>query len=198
MSVIFLNGCTSSGKSSLARELQKRLTVPHLRLGIDDAFAMLPLHLHNNPEGFFFDKDSEGEVRLNFGAFGLATLKAHHRSAAAIAHSSVGLVLDEVILTPDLRADWMSVLAGCDVLFVGMHCELAELERREIARGDRIRGQARGQFNIVHKGMAYDVEVDTTDMSPAAAAEVILEAYRQKRSGGALSKMISQTRQHSG
>jgi len=180
MSIIFLNGCTSSGKTSLARELQKHLTKPHLRLGIDDAFEMLPLHLHDHRDGFFFDKDADGNVRLNFGEFGLATLKAHHRSAVAIAESGVSLILDEVIINAVLRDDWMSVLSGNDVLFVGVHCDLAELERREIARGDRVHGQARGQYGIVHKSMVYDVEVDTSILSTHDAARKIIEVYEKQ------------------
>ncbi len=81
--MIFLNGCTSAGKTSVARALQAVLDPPHLRLGIDDAFAMLPLKLHNHPDGFFFDTDARGELRLNHGATGFAVLKAHARMADA-------------------------------------------------------------------------------------------------------------------
>ena len=60
MGMIFLNGCTSAGKTSVARALQAQLAVPHLRYGIDDAFAMLPQRLHNHPDGFSFDRDERG------------------------------------------------------------------------------------------------------------------------------------------
>lgn len=175
MSVIFLNDCTSSGKSSIAKCLQDRLPTPHLLTGIDDAFAMLPARYHNNPDGFFFDRDTDNLVRLNFGPFGLATLKAHHRAAAAIARSGVDLILDEVIQTPELRLDWLDVLQGLDVFFVGVHCDLDELERRELARGDRLPGQARGQLGIVHVGMAYDLEIDTTQTNPTDLADQIIQ-----------------------
>jgi len=144
--------------------------------GIDDAFAMLPPQLHNHPDGFFFDRDERNLVRLNFGAFGLATLKAHHRAAAAMAGSGVDLILDEVILSRELLEDWRGALVGIDVFWIGVHCDLAELERREIARGDRIHGQARGQFDRVHQLVEYDLEVDTTGKSPALCASEILHA----------------------
>lgn len=178
MGIIFLNGCTSAGKSSIARALQEALRPPHLLTGIDDAFDMLPPHLHNHPHGFFFDRDERGLVRLNFGPFGLATLKAHHRSAAAIARSGLNLILDEVVLSQELLGDWQTVLEGVEVLWVGVHCDLAELERREIARGDRLPGQARRQFSLVHKGITYDVEVDTTQFEPSVCAQQILSAMR--------------------
>ena len=175
MSVLFLNGCTSAGKSSIAQALQARLPTPWLCTGIDDAFAMLPQHFHNHPDGFFFDRTEHNLVRLNFGAFGLATLKAHARSAAAIAKGGVDLILDEVVLRQDLRNDWLEVLDAVDVLWVGVHCDLQELERREVARGDRIHGQARGQFDLVHQGFDYDVEVDTTETPPDLSAQTIID-----------------------
>lgn len=173
---MFLNGCTSAGKSSIARSLQKQAATPHLLTGIDDAFAMLPPHCHNHPDGFYFDRDERNLVRLNFGAFGLATLKAHHRAAAAIARSGVDLILDEVILSEALFEDWKDALTGISVFWVGVHCDLHELERREIERGDRVHGQARGQFDRVHLFTAYDFEVDTTKLSPEKCASEILHA----------------------
>ena len=180
MTVIFLNGCTSAGKSSIARSLQDQMRSPYLLTGIDDAFAMLPPHLHNNPDGFFFDRDDQGHVRLNFGTFGLAALKSHHRACAAIAHSGVDLILDEVVLSNELVKDWRTVLDGIPVFWVGVHCDLEELERREIARGDRLHGQARGQFDLVHRYMDYDFEVDTSNTSPSICADQIMDALSTK------------------
>lgn len=181
MAVIFLNGCTSAGKTSIAQALQEILDPAHLRTGIDDAFAMFPHKLHNHPDGFFFDRDARGEIRLNHGAVGLALLQAHSRMAAALAMRSSGLILDEVVLEAVLREDWQEALAECNVFMVGVHCALPELERRERERGDRLIGQARGQFDLVYVGMSYDLEVDTTSATPTTVAAQIAEAYDRWR-----------------
>lgn len=194
MSVVFLNGCTSAGKSSIAKAVQAQLDRPFLRTGIDDAFAMLPAHLHNHPDGFFFDWNQSGLVRLNFGAFGLATLKSHIHAAAAIAQRGVDLILDEVILTADLRDAWVEHLNGLDVMLVGVRCDLQELERREIERGDRVIGQARGQYDIVHADMCYDIEIDTTRIATGDAAASIVEAFYQNRHGQALKQLAKRLR----
>jgi chloramphenicol 3-O phosphotransferase len=173
MALILLNGTTSSGKTSIARALQDQLVRPYCVTGIDDVFAMLPGRLHNNPDGFLFDRDERDLVRLNFGQIGLACLKAHHRSVAAMARSGIDLICDEVILNEELRRDWHEVLSCIETAFVGVHCSLDELERREFERGDRVIGQARGQFNIVHLGMRYDIEVNTTKKPPAMLARDI-------------------------
>lgn len=189
MSVIFLNGCTSAGKSSIARMLQDLLDRPFLRTGIDDAFSMLPAGLHNHKDGVFFDSAQAGAVRLRYGAFGLATLHAHIQASAAIARSGVDLILDEVILTAELREAWVKHLVGLDVMLVGVRCQLQELERREIERGDRIIGQARGQYGEVHADMFYDLEIDTTNMTIGDAAISISEAFSLNAHGTALERL---------
>jgi chloramphenicol 3-O phosphotransferase len=46
----------------------------------------------------------------------------------------------------------------------------------EAARPDRVRGMAVSQAVVVHAGVAYDVEVDTTDGSAVACARRIAVA----------------------
>jgi chloramphenicol 3-O phosphotransferase len=190
MTIIFLNGCTSSGKSSLAKALQETLPGLWLVSGIDQAIGMAPLRLHHHPDGFFFDADADGHVRLNFGGEGQALLAAHRRAAVALAQDGVNLILDEVLATPDMRWLWLEALEGCDVWFVGVHCELDELERREVARGDRRIGQARGQFGKVHEGMVYDIELDTTEGPIAVAARQITSRLNQRMPSTALKIML--------
>lgn len=175
MTVIFLNGCTSAGKSSIAVALQDRLKAPYLRTGIDDAFRMIPARCHDSPAGFWFDRDARGLVRLNLGELGWATMRAYHQAVGAMLAAGIDLILDEVLIEPALWTSWSAVLAGYDVRLVGVHCDLAELERREVARGDRVIGQARGQIDLVHAGIDYDLEIDTTAITPAAAAAAIAD-----------------------
>lgn len=141
---------------------------------------MLPPQLHNNPDGFFFDTDLLGDVRLNYGSVGLKMLKAHARVARTIVDHGLDLILDEVLIDDDIKRDWATVLADTDVFMVGVHCALPELERRERERGDRLIGQARGQFTRVHTGMRYDLEIDTTQTLPFESAAKIVLAFRDR------------------
>jgi len=45
-------------------------------------------------------------------------------------------------------------------------------------RGDRMIGLARWQYNLVHKGKRYDLEVDTSSTTPMECAALIKEALR--------------------
>ncbi|HRL14697.1 MAG TPA: hypothetical protein PKX07_22635, partial [Aggregatilineales bacterium] len=55
----------------------------------------------------------------------------------------------------------------------GIRCPLAVLEQRERDRKDRTLGQARAQFDVIHAGKTYDVEVDTSQADAAACAAQI-------------------------
>jgi hypothetical protein len=44
---------------------------------------------------------------------------------------------------------------------------------RELARGDRIAGMAASQAEVVHEGVKYDVEVDTTHAEAIDCARTI-------------------------
>jgi chloramphenicol 3-O phosphotransferase len=173
VTIIFLNGCTSAGKTSLARTLQRRLPGIWLHTGIDAGLAMLGAGFFGHRDGYWFDTDAQGLVRLNFGAAARTALAAYRRGAAAMAAAGADLIIDEVLLEPEFVADWHAVLPDVPLLMVGVHCALDEVERREVARGDRVIGQARGQFGRVHALLAYDVEVDTGADSLAACADSI-------------------------
>ena len=176
MTVIFINGCTSAGKSGLARALQVSLPGLWLATGIDHAIATAPPRLHHNPDGFWFDHDEEGLVRLSFGADGLALLAAHRRAVAAMCADGTGVILDEVLVFPGMLDSWLDALIGHEVWMVGIFCDLPELERREVARGDRRIGQARGQFAKVHIGVQYDIELDSTTRSAETLAQQVIES----------------------
>jgi chloramphenicol 3-O phosphotransferase len=57
---------------------------------------------------------------------------------------------------------------------VAVDVALETTQQRERDRGDRVIGTAAAQFDVVHSFATYDVRVDTGELSPDAAADVIL------------------------
>ncbi|MFY1675919.1 MULTISPECIES: chloramphenicol phosphotransferase CPT family protein [unclassified Streptomyces] len=159
--IIFLNGTSSSGKSSIARELLDILDDGvFFHLAVDDFNAMRtrrPL--------------AAGELDAALRR----TRMGFHRSVAAMAEVGNDIVLDHVLSEPWRLLDCLTVLRPDDVLFVGVHCPLAELTRREEARGDRPAGLAARQFDLVHRHGDYDLECDTGDSDPRECARRIAE-----------------------
>jgi chloramphenicol 3-O phosphotransferase len=103
------------------------------------------------------------------------TRAGFHRAIAGMAQAGNDLVVDHVLSEPWRLQDCLEVLRGLDVVFVGVHCPLEELERRERVRGDRTPGQAAAQFSRVHQHGRYDFECDTGTSSPRECALAIKE-----------------------
>jgi chloramphenicol 3-O phosphotransferase len=159
--IIFLNGPSSSGKSSIARELLQILDgAPYFHLAVDGINAM---RARREVAPGALD-DVLRRTRMGF-----------HRAVAGMAAAGNDLVVDHVLSEPWRLADCLDVLRGFDVFFVGVHCPLPELERRERARGDRPAGLAAYQYERVHAHGLYDVACDSGAASPRACAELIKE-----------------------
>jgi chloramphenicol 3-O phosphotransferase len=60
-----------------------------------------------------------------------------------------------------------------EVLWVGVRCDGKVAAGREIARGDRVTGMAASQADLVHQGVVYDLQVDTTHTEALECAQVI-------------------------
>lgn len=168
--VIVLNGGSSSGKSSIARALQAKLARPWLHLGVDTLIQVAPERLWQSADGLVVTESGEIIVGPGF-----RTLEAAwDRGLAAMAHAGAGLILEQVFLAGGAaQRKWQATLEGLRVLWVGVRCDAATAAAREAARGDRLPGMAAVQAEIVHQGVAYDLEVDTARLPTAACAERI-------------------------
>ncbi|QIS10863.1 chloramphenicol phosphotransferase CPT family protein [Nocardia arthritidis] len=185
--VIFLNGTSSAGKTTLAKAIQDESDIPFVYWGIDTLFGLVPPNWgggRDGPlsrDGFWYDRtgrDADGHplVVIRYGPVGRRMLRSACAAAAEFARGGNHLVIDEMLLTPDLLPMWMDALTGLDVQLVGVTCPLAIAEERELARGNEI-GLARGHLRTVHDhGYTYDTIVDTTTGTPAELARAVLRA----------------------
>jgi len=177
--VIILNGTSSSGKSTLTRALQARLDGAWLGVGIDTVVFALPKRYLDQPlwsEVFRYVPAEPGAVapfRIEAGVLGHRVVDGLHAMVASLADAGLPVIVDHVLLEPGWLPDLASRLARHEVLFVGVICPLATVVEREQARRDRTIGQAAAQIDVVHRAGGYDLEVDTSVLDPAAAAEVI-------------------------
>ena len=73
---------------------------------------------------------------------------------------------------------WKNALGPLQVLWVGVRCDATVAAGRELARGDRIVGMAASQEELVHLGVVYDLQVDTTHTEALECAEVIAARLR--------------------
>lgn len=168
--MILLNGGSSSGKSSIARCLQDILPLPWLALSVDDFVDALPEAMRSCDEGIEFADDGAVNVGDQFRKLEVAWMAG----VATMAREGAPVVMDDVFLGgADSQRRWREALDGLDVLWVGVRCDGAEAARRERARGDRTTGMAEQQAELVHRGVGYDLEVDSTHLSARECAETI-------------------------
>ena len=146
-----------------------------------DVFAeMLPARLFGHPDGMVFETvQDEGKplVIIRTGPAMVRTMRGMRRAVAAMAAEGNHLVVDDVMLGEGEAQDYRALLSAFDMRMVGLFAPLDVLEERERARRDREIGLARWQYDRVHRGVTYDLELETTASTPLANAERVLRAF---------------------
>jgi chloramphenicol 3-O phosphotransferase len=174
--VVVLNGGSSSGKTGIARRLQKDLGGSWLVLGVDLFLWMLPSRLFDDPAGL-----AVTDGFISRGDEFMRIYVAFQRATAALAESGVDIVIDDVLLDGARdQESWMAALKGLDVCWVGVRCDAELAEQRAAQRGDRITGAARVQAQSVHEGVWYDLEVDTGVLDGEQSARLVADHLRAR------------------
>ncbi|WP_406686626.1 chloramphenicol phosphotransferase CPT family protein [Rossellomorea vietnamensis] len=171
--IIILNGGSSSGKTTLAKCLQHSFSEPWLRFSIDDLIESMPDAMLKKDSGMKFGEDGSVSPGAEFRELESAWM----HGIGEMARRGARIIIDDVFLSGlEGRQKWETALEGLQVLWIGVYCDPAIAAAREKERGDRIEGMAVSQATIVHKGMNYDVTVDTSKSS----AEECIQLIKQK------------------
>jgi chloramphenicol 3-O phosphotransferase len=174
--VIVLNGGSSSGKSSIARCLQEVLSQPWLTIGTDDFVDALPPAMHSG-DGIEIADDGGVQVGPEFRRLEMAWTAG----VVAMVRAGAQVIVDEVFLGgPASQRRWLDALGDVETLWVGVRCDPEIAAGREAVRGDRVAGMAAAQAALVHDGVTYDIEVDTTHDEPLTCAYAIAAVVERK------------------
>ncbi len=145
--VIFLNGTSSSGKTTLARALQEAL----------------PRGLSSSVRRPICQSAAGGRSLNDQAALAPVVHRLSSRAstphAAAVALAGNNIIVDHVLQDTSWVASCVRAFRGIETLFIAVRCPLDELERRENERGDRIKGLARSQYDGIHSCGIYDLEL---------------------------------------
>lgn len=168
--VIVLNGGSSSGKSGIVRCLQAVLREPWLAAGVDSLIEAMPASMQTSDAGIEFAADGRVSVGSQFRELEAAWMEG----VAAMARAGARVIVDDVFLGGAKSQErWQKVFGGLDVLWIGVRCESTVAAGREVARGNRVQGMAASQAEMVHRGVVYDLEVDTTHIESLECARAI-------------------------
>ncbi|MBU0456089.1 MAG: hypothetical protein ABIH77_04130 [Pseudomonadota bacterium] len=186
--IFFINGPSSAGKSSIAAAMQAQYSKPLLVVGIDMFLSMMPkqylLDGEKANEGFQFvsKKDAEGNdvTQVIAGEYGQKVCDMAPNVIRTMAKAGFDIVVDEVLLGDESLKRYVQELHQYPVCFIGIYCELEEIEKREKSRGNRHLGLGRDQMNRVHgPTRIYDVKIDATNLLPDNVAKRIIEFVRE-------------------
>ena len=147
--IIYLNGVSSAGKTTLAKALQHKLATPYYSLSED-------IFINMTPEKFINDDSEENEQAWSNAIFGM------YHTAKMYSDLGMNTIMDTVLDDSLFLDKTVELLHNYPVLSVHVICPLEELQRREKERGDREIGLAEFQLPILYPlDNTYDVTVDT-------------------------------------
>lgn len=158
--IIWLNGYSSTGKTTLVKALQKELPSPYFCIA-QDIFTDI---ISPWCEGDFNGIESQ---QLWYDS-----IECMYQTIRLYSDLGKNVIIDHVIINQDDGKEQqyfneaMQLLKGYPLSLVKVNCSLEELIRREIQRGDREIGNAEWQYNKgLYPQKGYTCEVDTSQDS---------------------------------
>ncbi|TCR93445.1 AAA family ATPase [Rhizobium sp. BK376] len=186
--IIILNGAPRSGKSTIARTIQERFEGPWMNLGVDTYVRHITPERYRPGIGL-----RPGGERPDLEELVPLFYAALYESIAI--HSGFGLNVVADFGHHDAYSQPLGILIDCarrladfPVLFVGVHCPVETImERRRAPAAERI-----GEYltvsatepppaavlrwqEQVHIPGIYDLEIDTSVLTPAECVQMIRE-----------------------
>ena len=161
--IIFLNGVTSSGKTSIVDALQER----------DEAFFYV---LAND---LFQETIGEKYLRENYWKYLSEAILLMYHTAKLYSDMGKNVILDGILVEQEAikphYAQLMEILKDNPLDLIEVSCPLEICRQRNIARGDRYETQSEEQAAMMAEGIRYRMTVHTERYSPAECAEQIIE-----------------------
>jgi chloramphenicol 3-O phosphotransferase len=184
--IVILNGAPRSGKSSIVSVIQETFDGPWMNLGVDTFVRHVTPQRYRPGIGL-----RPGGERPDLEPFVQVFYAAMYESIAAHSRLGLNVVVDvghhDAYAQPrHILGDCARRLEGLPALFVGVRCPIdVVMERRNAGQAGREGQYATGTpahpipppvalwQREVHIPGIYDLEVDTSVLSPAECAEAI-------------------------
>ena len=160
--IIFLNGVTSSGKTSIVEALQNRA---------DCYFYVVANDLFEQMIGDRFLREDY------WGHLSRVIILMYHTAKlySDMGHNVLidGILVERPEIAPHYR-QLADILADNPLSIVEVACPLETCRERNIARGDRYESQSQEQAEIMARDIRYAMTVHTDQNTPEECAEAIL------------------------
>lgn len=161
--IIFLNGVTSSGKTSIVEALQER----------DDVFFYVVAN------DLFQEMVGEKFLRENYWKYLSEVIIMMYHTAKLYSDMGKNVLIDGILVEKEeIRPHYeklKEILKDNPLDIVEVYCPMEICRERNIARGDRFESQSQEQFELMAENIKYSMRVNTSTMSSVECAREIMQ-----------------------
>lgn len=161
--IIFLNGVTSAGKTSIVEEIQNR----------DDIFFYVVAN------DLFQEMVGDKYLNENYWGYLSEVIIMMYHTAKLYSDMGKNVLIDGILVErQEIKPHYQQLL---DIMkdnpldIVEVYCPLDICRQRNIARGDRYETQSEEQHILMAKSIKYSLKVDTNLHSSEECADIIIK-----------------------
>lgn len=161
--IVFLNGVTSSGKTSIVEALQRRRE----------------MFFHVVANDLFQEMVGDEYLQEDYWKYLSEAIIMMYHAARTFSDLGKNILIDGILVEqPEIRPHYKKlkeIFDGYPLEIVELQCPLEICRERNIARGDRYETQSEEQAAIMAEGIEYNLRLDTSCHTPDACADIILK-----------------------
>ena len=161
--IIFLNGVTSSGKTSIVDALQARRDVFFYVVAND----------------LFQEMVGEQYLEEDYWKYLSEVIIMMYHTAKLYSDMGKNVLIDGILVErEEIKPHYgqlMEIIKDNPLDIVEVYCPLEICRQRNIERGDRYESQSEEQAELMSKDIKYSLQVDTSMYSPEECAEQIVK-----------------------
>jgi chloramphenicol 3-O phosphotransferase len=199
--IILLHGISSAGKSTAARQLQELLNEPYLYFDPDISPAPAKIFKEGSQEGVTFEPlEINGEKMLvvKTGSYIKKLGMAATQMYALFADLGFNIILNfafggaDQTLAEEFLKKYIKELHNYNIYFINLTVSPEVAAQRELARGGLYKGLAAGQRYSMLKSLkpdSYDLEIDTTELTPEQIAQEIVAFMKSHKNPDAFKRL---------
>lgn len=160
--IIFLNGVTSAGKTSIVEALQRRKDVFFYVVAND----------------LFEEMVGEDYLQENYWGYLSEVIIMMYHTARMFSDMGKNVLIDGILVErEEIKPHYqqlLEILKDNPLDIVEVYCPLDICRQRNIMRENRYEMQSQEQYNLMAQDIKYSIKVDTSIYSPEQCAEIII------------------------
>ena len=161
--IIFLNGVTSAGKTSIVESLQNQ----------EDIFFYVVAN------DLFEEMIGENYLHKNYWKYLSEIIIMMYHTAKLFSDMGKNVLIDGILVErEEIRPHYhqlLEILQNNPLDIVEVYCPLDICRQRNIIRGDRYETQSQEQYALMAENIKYSTKVDTSIYSPEECAKKIIQ-----------------------